>query len=431
MVDDILFESGEEITEADLRTLLGRAGISGYVESGIGIEGNVDYGNAVTDIGSGVIHVLHNDRDYTVEVDARADKPIATDGTNHVYAHVTETEQPDGSIQLGFEYVINTTATAPAGPSLKVAEIDMSAEEVTELARDAPVASKDATSYKGNDIDPDGDGVVADADHAATADSAASVDGANVSGAVSAAAVADAISSASYDDLVAGDLVHQAGALGETRITIGTGEDFFVQDDTTEDDTFIWRDANRSRLWLGGNDAVVGLQRRIDASGENITNGGLFRFEDAEIHAQGRDDGLFLTTTQSSGEADEPSIVPFVDGNADYSNKLYYLLNQDYWQFESDLRVSGTLNARGTIRAGSNVDALDIGIYTLTPLVDGTRLEGQQFFYNDNTGQWAFETDLAVNADMSANGSYFGLPRVSSDPTGAPNGAEWIRTDLW
>lgn len=163
-----IFYSGDDLSERHLQEALGRAGISNYVQWGLSLT--VDYGNAVMDVTAGKAFLLHNDRDVTVLADAVAGEPLGTDGTNYVYLTVDE--------DAGEEtYRVVQSRNPPNRPSLLVAEIDMGAQTVTETNRATPVTN--ATNFKGNDIDANGDGTVNRADWANN------VQGANVEGELS------------------------------------------------------------------------------------------------------------------------------------------------------------------------------------------------------------------------------------------------------
>ena len=453
MADDILFETGDDLTVENLGEAFGREGISDYVESGLGIT--ADYQAAVADIDSGKAFVLHNGRDVTVRPDARAGKPIATDGVNYVYLTITESQNADGSTTLGVEYVVQQSETAPAGTALLVGEIDMGAQTVTERNRTAPIYRRDAETYKGNDIDPDGDGTVADADHAAVADSANSVAGADVSGQVNAAAVADAIVSADYGDLVAGDLIHTAGDIGDTEITLGVDGKWLIGDDGTADGAFIWRDPTQGILRLGGDNAETTLATPLNAGGNRLYNIATTETKSATV-SQSAAFGNNGLRVYHDPNATTTGIAPIQGGDVLFGEALTYQFG-DKWSTAADVRIGGDAIVGGALdltessiagdewAVGVNGGAdfasvtakpptephglvLDKGVRentnSLIPLVDNTLQYGQGFEYYRPGNYWTVKTDLRVN------GTHFGLPTVSTDPSGAPTGAMWYRSDL-
>jgi hypothetical protein len=201
MVDEVLFSEDSDLTTRTLGEAFGRSPISNYVERGLSLT--VDFDANVADIDAGKLYALRNGRDLTILSDAVAGVTLPTDGVAHVFGHVTESSNADGSTTLGFEYVVNTDGTQPSGTALKIAQIDMAAEEVTLINRDAPGGAGgggNVSSYKGNDIDSDGDGVVNEAE---TAQNVSSIDGGNVNGAV---AEADHATTADTADSVDGIL---------------------------------------------------------------------------------------------------------------------------------------------------------------------------------------------------------------------------------
>lgn len=433
MADDILFESGDGITTETLSEAFGRAGISDYIERGLAVT--ADYGNAVADISSGKAFVLHNGRDLTVKPDARAGVPLATDGTNYIYLSITESTNSDGSTTLGVEYAVQQGETAPAGTALLIAEVDMAAQNVTPRNDTAPIASKDATSYKGNDIDTDGDGSVDRADSAAAADAlaaGATVDGSQVSGQVPAAAVADAIVSAEYGDLAAGDLVHTGGALGQTRITIGTNSDLLIQDAQNAADTFIWRDSAAGRLWLGGNNATPYLRTTLVGDGNNIVGVNDVRSQTVQLSSSG-DDGLLLVPGEAN-DPPQPAIVPYADGTAKYDMALSYTLYNNHWTVQSGLKVADNTTLVGETQIGGGegfviVPSPSSNPPAIIPRSGGTRFEAERLTFDPADGIWEFGGPVAIGGRLAVNGQRMTLPKVTSDPGAAINGDMWFRTD--
>jgi len=371
MTDEILFEGGAEITQRRLGEAFARAGWTNFVERGLTVT--ADTSANVADISSGKLFVERNGRDLTILPDAVAGKPLPSDGTAHIFAHVTESQNQDGSTTLGFEYVVETSDTPPAGPSLKIATVDMSTGDETPLNRESPASDDNATTYKGEDIDTDGDGVVDRADEAALADDvadSATVPASSVSGQVSAAAVADAIASADYGQLAAGDLVHTGGALSSRSVTIEDGASYSIGADS-EPAPAIEYDHSTGDVTLGKAGSPL-LAAALDADGNDLERVGRATFNGA------LDDGIVI---EPDPEGDKPALIPYLNDSALGGERLYFDLQDRFWRFVANVRFQDE-----TLYAGP-INARDAG--------------------------WVR-----------------GAVR-DSDPSDPPNGAEWINTNDW
>lgn len=172
MAENIHILNGDTLDGRLLRRFLGRKGFSNYAPDGL--EVTADYGAAVYDVSPGLAFILDNGLDTMVEPPAVAGQSMATDGVNHIYLYF-DLDQPDGE---KYGYYSSSSQTPPSHPSLRIAEVDMAAEEVTPVNREPPRSDQNAVLFKGQDIDSDGDGVVDRADEADL------VQGSNVSGAV-------------------------------------------------------------------------------------------------------------------------------------------------------------------------------------------------------------------------------------------------------
>lgn len=134
MVHNIILNDGDTITESAIRTLLGRAAVSGYVETGLGIA---YYDDDTADVAAGVVHILDGSQDITVETDAFTGVGLAGGSVNHLWVTVDPSAADDDA---AVSIATNTTGVAPSTPSLKIGTVDASQSgdaAVTELNRSA------------------------------------------------------------------------------------------------------------------------------------------------------------------------------------------------------------------------------------------------------------------------------------------------------
>ena len=120
MAHDIILNDGDDVTEAAIRTLLGREFISGYIEPG-GV--GVDYYSSddTADVESGTVHILSNLQDTTIETDAWVAEPLVTDAVNHLWIAVDPTAATDDA---AVSLISNATGVAPSNPNIKIGTVD-------------------------------------------------------------------------------------------------------------------------------------------------------------------------------------------------------------------------------------------------------------------------------------------------------------------
>lgn len=136
MADRVIFQTDDDLSEANLKEWLGRKSIGDYVAYGIGFT-NVDYAAPETDISAGRAHLLVDGKyDATVIPDARSNVSLTDGDTNYVYLNI------DFSSQDVVSYKVNTTGTEPSnGTSLLVGTIDTSADTADDSINRDPVGS--------------------------------------------------------------------------------------------------------------------------------------------------------------------------------------------------------------------------------------------------------------------------------------------------
>lgn len=416
MADEILFEGGDVLTGETIGKALARTGYSNYVSDGIAVT--ADYSAAVCDISSGKVYLIQSGRDRTLLPDARAGKPIATDGVNHLFITITETTQSDGSTQLGIEYVVNSDGTDPGGASLKVAEIDMGAQNVTPVNRFEPGSDNDAETYKGQDIDSDGDGTV-DA-----ADTANSVAGSDVDG-----AVAEADHAAAADQATSADTAASTGALGSSGGTAsftsdvdGGGNEISnlaratatrVEVDDSGYGFIMGAETSENRVWLAPSMPDV---TRFGREFSYDDDGGQYLFE-TDVNLQGNrlSDAEVPEAEQAAALASDGPPAQ-INNNTDVNYNI--------------LRKVGNIE----LRSISGDDAgIDFGvdepsegsyITVFTPHLPSGDQTNAELKFNHSNPQWTFE------APLIQNGAWGSIPTRTTDPSGAPVGAEWYREDL-
>ena len=154
MTSDFVFpeDEGTGATDGDFADAANFAALANQLGSFVdtGLSATVDFTVPSVDISAGKAFVTDTaanaaqsaeTRDqgvsFVVEADARTGLSLTDNDLNHVYLDVDLTA--DDSIS----YTINTTGTAPADPSLKVAEIDTSVEEVDDTVNRGAVDIED------------------------------------------------------------------------------------------------------------------------------------------------------------------------------------------------------------------------------------------------------------------------------------------------
>lgn len=476
MTDRVHILGGDELDEQLLAEALGRTGISDYCERGLAIQNeDVDYANAVVDVPGGKAYILDNGRDVMLLADPRAGVELATDGVNHVFIYY-DLNQSEGE-RIG--YHVSSDGAPPAFPYLKIAEIDMGAGEVARQNQTAPVYRRDAITYKGNDIDSDGDGVV-DA--------------------------ADTITSPNGP--LSGDQLLATGTpLGDTRLTTGVGNTFALAE-TADGADWLAFDPATAELVLGSPETALRLGSGVDGGGHDLTNFESGFFNRVFLTA-GTPNGLELNAGTGGGR---PGLNPRVDGNTDYTDGLFYeidagewvfgsavqvrdelrayqltlgggagdglvieashngdaglspvlngeihydrrlryIATDNLWAFRDPLRVDeglavtgGTIDAAGqaaafgpiTIPAGDD-GGVELnasggsGDLTLTPISGGEPQYDRGLKYLSGRDLWAFRDPLRVDGPLDVNGDRFSLPTVTADPSDTEPGDMWFRTDL-
>jgi len=140
MADHSFPQSGDPDDAANFAEHLGRSNITDYVEYGLELQ-NIDYGALTFDVSEGKAYLLGDTAtaastgetrhrvDHVVHLDARAGLALTDGAVNHVFV--------DGNIGTNDSpaIVVNTTGAAPSDSSLKIGEIDTSADTATELNR--------------------------------------------------------------------------------------------------------------------------------------------------------------------------------------------------------------------------------------------------------------------------------------------------------
>lgn len=137
MTDEILFQTGDGLSQDNLGKAFGKKNSTQYVEDGFGVTLNND---GTIDVAAGVAHLLHDGQGVTVDADAREELtlPVAS-GVNHIYL-VADLAAPN-------DVTIETVSAAQSwsDASLKLATVDTSSSTVTDLNRDPDITSETAT----------------------------------------------------------------------------------------------------------------------------------------------------------------------------------------------------------------------------------------------------------------------------------------------
>lgn len=135
MADRITFQTDDDLSEVNLTEANARTNQTDYVVRGLSFS--ADFGNNTLDITSGnepghaVIETANNEA-YDVFADDRTGLSLTDSTTNHVW--LTIDPSTDDSVTVN----INTSGSDPAGSgetSLKIGEVDTSADTTTELNR--------------------------------------------------------------------------------------------------------------------------------------------------------------------------------------------------------------------------------------------------------------------------------------------------------
>lgn len=143
----VLFQTGDALSEANLRTVAAKGNQTDYVERGIGLT--PDHTNEELDIGAGHAVIEDNNEAYDLYPDeVTGISLVTTTGVNHVFlAHRPGT---DDDIYIH----IDSDDTAPADPSLKIGTVDAGNDTHTELNR-APDASFETLALDDLDFEDD------------------------------------------------------------------------------------------------------------------------------------------------------------------------------------------------------------------------------------------------------------------------------------
>lgn len=415
MADEILFEGGDTLTEDDIGQALARTGYSNYVAADITVT--ADYQAAVCDISSGRAYLIHNGRDRTLLPDARAGVPLATDGINHLYITITEASQPSGGSKLAIEYAASSDGTPPtsASASLKVAEIDMGARTVTEVNRFEPGSDNDAQTYKGSDIDTDGDGVV-DA-----ADSAATVKGNDIDtdgdGVVDEAELAQAIANFDKSDYLRND---QDGTLAGA-LTWQNPEAAFI---TLEDGSggsnpnkHTIRFNDRGLRFVSGvgdgSGGIVGTALEIEGGG-NVNALHSLRMQGSEVYTKDTIGSASVGNAANADAIGSNGAVPLrsnLQGNNNQISNIRAL----------DIRADASPNNGMDLWAAPS-DAEGF-VARITPYKGSTRATDSELGYAFGSDFWFFESPVEFQAN------YVMLPKASGRASDAPVGSIVYRED--
>ncbi len=114
---DVLYQNGDDLSEANITRSAARSNATDYVERGLSVV--VDAAAGTIDIGSG--HCIVQDGIHAFDVFPNQITDIslpAPNGTNHVYLVIDETVDDD------IAYHVDDDDTPPANPSLKIATAD-------------------------------------------------------------------------------------------------------------------------------------------------------------------------------------------------------------------------------------------------------------------------------------------------------------------
>ncbi|WP_336358982.1 hypothetical protein [Haloarcula sp. CGMCC 1.6347] len=123
---DVLYQSGDDLSEANLTRSAARSNATDYVERGLAVI--VDAAAGTIDIDSGHCIVQDGVHAYDVFPNQITDISLpAPNGVNHVYLVIDETVDDD------IAYHVDDDDTPPANPSLKIATADGDAGTSTPL----------------------------------------------------------------------------------------------------------------------------------------------------------------------------------------------------------------------------------------------------------------------------------------------------------
>lgn len=143
-VDKVLFNDepgtiGRQLSEENLGARNKRNNSSDYVEEGLSFT--VDYANNQLDISEGHV-VISDSRGFSYDAlpVARSDLALTDSTTNEVFCVI------DPSLGDSIEYQIITDGSTPSGTSLKIGEVDTSADTYTETNRDPSATFKSTTT---------------------------------------------------------------------------------------------------------------------------------------------------------------------------------------------------------------------------------------------------------------------------------------------
>jgi hypothetical protein len=140
MADKVLFQTDDALSEDNLAEQRARENSTDYVERGLDID--PDWANNEIDVGSGQAAIKDGALGFDAYPDARTNRALADgSGMNYVFVTINPSNKDDISID------INSSGSAPSSASLLIAEVDASAQTVSEVAR-APDATFGATEHE-------------------------------------------------------------------------------------------------------------------------------------------------------------------------------------------------------------------------------------------------------------------------------------------
>lgn len=139
MADKLLFsdtdgDTGEQLNETNISEYRHSPNATDYVVSGLGVTLNASTPSA--DIAAGIAAVQTGDATYEAHFDARSGVALTDSAVNEIFA-VADPASGDSGLSIDAR-----TSGTPTDPSVKIAEVDTSADTVSETNRDPAISAR-------------------------------------------------------------------------------------------------------------------------------------------------------------------------------------------------------------------------------------------------------------------------------------------------
>ncbi|AFH22626.1 hypothetical protein OSG_eHP31_00070 [environmental Halophage eHP-31] len=133
----VLFQSGDDLDEANLSEILAKGNQTNYVERGLSVS--LDAAAGTVDIGPGHAVIEDSNAAFDLFPPSASGLPVPnSNGNNYIYL------EHDPATQDEIQFHIDDNDTAPGNPALKIAVADTNANSVVEVNRAPDIEAAEA-----------------------------------------------------------------------------------------------------------------------------------------------------------------------------------------------------------------------------------------------------------------------------------------------